>query len=112
MSTIDKVRNKTRAKKNEECDIFKIVKLINEKCPKILNAFESVFIKYKILNAIESGASRRDHHDFKITVEEIDTKLQHLWTVEHKGTQKKPLQILLRGRGESNFITVEWKNLK
>lgn len=89
MSTIDKVRNKTRAKKNEECDIIKIVKLINEKCPKILNAFESVFIKYKILNAIASGASRRDHHDFKITVEEIDTKFQYLWTVEHKGTQKK-----------------------
>lgn len=89
MRAMDKVRNKPCAKKNEECDIIKIVRLINEKCPKILNAFESVFIKYKILNAIASGASRRDHHDFKITVEEIDTKLQHLWTVEHKGTQKK-----------------------
>jgi hypothetical protein len=92
MSILTKVRSKKNSKKNEEYDTNKIIKFINTLCEtgvKISQQFESVFIGYKILNAISSGGRRKDHHDFTLTIEEIDTKLIHCWNVEHKGTQKK-----------------------
>jgi hypothetical protein len=92
MISLNKVRSKKNSKKNEEYDIIKIMGFINEKCfigIRILQAFEICFEGFKILTASSSGGRRRDHYDFSITVEELSTKLQHSWTVEHKGTQKK-----------------------
>jgi hypothetical protein len=92
MISLNKVRSKKNSKKNEEYDIIKIIGFINEKCSigiRILQAFEICFEGFKILTASSSGGRRRDHYDFSITVEELSTKLQHSWTVEHKGTQKK-----------------------
>jgi len=92
MISLNKVRSKKNSKKNEEYDIIKIMGFINKKCSigiKILQAFEICFEGFKILTASSSGGRRRDHYDFSITVEELSTKLQHSWTVEHKGTQKK-----------------------
>lgn len=92
MISLNKVRSKKNSKKNEEYDIIKIIGFINEKCSigiRILQAFEICFEGFKILTASSSGGRRRDHYDFSITVEELSTKLQYSWTVEHKGTQKK-----------------------
>lgn len=92
MSVINRVRSKKNSKNNEEYDILKIISFINEKCyigTRIVQSFEECFVDFKILKAMNSGGRRRDHYDFNIIVEDLNTKLQHAWTVEHKGTQKK-----------------------
>jgi hypothetical protein len=92
MIGLTKVRSKKNSKKNEEHDIIKIIDFINENCSigtRILQAFELCFVGFKILKATNSGGRRRDHHDFNLTVEDLNTRIQYSWTVEHKGTQKK-----------------------